>query len=82
MVVACAGDGGTYGCRSLVEGILVMSLLFEVMGSVPPSQPTILGGLALGMPLWKCLVDHPVISRWCRSHLAASAWLLLHGLLR
>ena len=27
-------------------------------------------------------MEHPVTSRWCRSPLATSAWLLLHGVLQ
>jgi hypothetical protein len=34
MALACAGDGVTCGCRSLVEGVPMMALLFEMMDSI------------------------------------------------
>jgi hypothetical protein len=51
MALAGAGDGVTSGCCSLVEGILMMFLQFDLMNSIPPSQAASLGGLALRMPL-------------------------------
>ena len=46
MVLAYAGDGITCGCRSLLEGVPMMFLLFEVMDYVPPPRPAPLGGVA------------------------------------
>jgi hypothetical protein len=36
MALADASDGVTSGCRSLVEGVLMMFLQFELMDSIPP----------------------------------------------
>jgi hypothetical protein len=52
MVVAIACDGVTSRCRSLVEGVPMMALLFEMMDSVPPPQSAPLGGLASCKLLW------------------------------
>jgi hypothetical protein len=55
MALARASDGLTFGCRSLVEGVLMVFLHFELMNSIPPPQTASLGGLASRMPgndLW------------------------------
>jgi hypothetical protein len=73
MVLACADDGVTYGCRSLTEGVLVDVSLFELMDSVPPPQPALLGGahfvhtslvVSCGSPYNLSLVLEPSRNVW------------------
>jgi hypothetical protein len=46
LALANPDDGITYGCHSLVEGVPMLILLFELMDSVRPPQAAPLGGLA------------------------------------
>jgi hypothetical protein len=48
MALASSSDGITSGCRSLVEGVLMLILQSDLMGSISPPQIASIGGLASG----------------------------------
>jgi hypothetical protein len=58
----------------------MLILQFEEMVVVPLPKAAPLGGLASSKLLSECLAVHPLISLWCRSQIASSAFLVLDGL--